>query len=870
MLVVEEEAILSLHTNVRIVPVGSEPTSRFGLNRSELRSDEIEPGRQTMSTMNVTNTAELQLALKAAQAGDAILLAAGTYSGLSISNLNIAGTVSITSQDLSRPAILKPFTISGSSGLNFSNLEFSADGFTGYNSYIVQNSNNIHFKNLDIHGSQNSDLSKSVTTGFFVRNSSDVSIKDSEFQYFKVGISNATSNNVTYSGNNFHNLRTDGINFSGSSYVQVTNNRFTNFSPNMAGGDHPDAIQFWTAGTKASAHDILISGNTISRGTSKVAPQGIFLGDEVGNLPYQKVTISKNTLTGMSYNGIAIARGQNITVDSNTVTPYSDLTSRISILNSATVHLTSNKAGEYILKNNSNLVQSSNSTLSPISPRPATTESNSIISPISYTLGSDSNNLTLSGSADINGTGNSLANTIVGNSANNILKGGAGADLLNGGGGSDTMFGGHHDDTYVVDSLGDVVKENSGEGIDTVRSSISYILPANVENLTLTGTTSITGTGNSLANVIIGNSGNNILAGLHGADVLNGGTGTDKADYSVSASGVNVSLATGRGKGGDAEGDTYISIENATGSKFGDTIEGNSGNNVLAGGTGIDTVSYISATSGVTVRLDTAIAQNTLGAGSDTLSGFENVTGSNHNDILTGSSSANVMIGLGGNDILNGGRGADSMFGGAGNDIYVVETAGDVVTENPAGGTDTVQSWINYTLTANVENLALMGPSGLSGTGNELGNIIAGNSNSNALWGKAGNDTLLGKGGNDQLIGGNGADSMTGGAGADRFIFVRAADFAAGPARDTIMDFNRSQADKIDLSGVDANSLTSTINEAFAFIGTTSFGREEGQLRYQANSGGVAVTGDVNGDGNADFAFNVLGVASLAATDFLL
>ena len=115
------------------------------------------------------------------------------------------------------------------------------------------------------------------------------------------------------------------------------------------------------------------------------------------------------------------------------------------------------------------------------------------------------------------------------------------------------------------------------------------------------------------------------------------------------------SLMTGSGSGGDAQGDTLSNIENLTGSNFDDTLEGNSLNNVLVGGLGTDTVSYANATSGangvgVTVNLALTTAQNTVTAGTDTLSGFENLTGSQFNDTLIGSGGVNVLMGLGGND----------------------------------------------------------------------------------------------------------------------------------------------------------------------------------------------------------------------------
>src|SRR6185312_305560 len=153
----------------------------------------------------------------------------------------------------------------------------------------------------------------------------------------------------------------------------------------------------------------------------------------------------------------------------------------------------------------------------------------------------------------------------------NVLTGLAGDDSLNGGAGNDTMIGGTGDDSYGVDSSSDGIVENPGEGTDTVFASATYVLPVNVEILTLTGTAAINGTGNADANLITGNSGNNILTGLGGADTLDGGAGLDTASYLASPGAVNISLATGSTSGGDAVGDVLINIENRTGSAFNDT-----------------------------------------------------------------------------------------------------------------------------------------------------------------------------------------------------------------------------------------------------------------------------------------------------------
>ncbi|MEW6292453.1 MAG: calcium-binding protein [Pseudomonadota bacterium] len=168
-------------------------------------------------------------------------------------------------------------------------------------------------------------------------------------------------------------------------------------------------------------------------------------------------------------------------------------------------------------------------------------------SSVTYTLGNNVENLTLTGTSATSGTGNAFDNVLIGNSANNTLTGNAGNDTLDGGSGNDTMRGGTGNDIYVVNATGDVVTENSNEGIDLVRSSITYTLGNNVENLTLTGSSIINGTGNALDNVLIGNSANNTLAGNAGNDTLDGGSGNDTLTGGLG----NDTYMFGRGYGSD-------------------------------------------------------------------------------------------------------------------------------------------------------------------------------------------------------------------------------------------------------------------------------------------------------------------------------
>lgn len=174
------------------------------------------------------------------------------------------------------------------------------------------------------------------------------------------------------------------------------------------------------------------------------------------------------------------------------------------------------------LGNDTYLIESASDTITEL----ANQGIDSVISSVSYTLSAHVENLTLTGSAAIDGTGNDLANILVGNAGNNRLTGGAGNDKLDGSLGADTLIGGLGNDTYVVDNLADAVVEALNQGTDSVTASVDWILGDNVENLTLTGNAQ-NGTGNALNNQIFGNNENNTLLGLAGTDILRGNGGAD-------------------------------------------------------------------------------------------------------------------------------------------------------------------------------------------------------------------------------------------------------------------------------------------------------------------------------------------------------
>lgn len=417
---------------------------------------------------------------------------------------------------------------------------------------------------------------------------------------------------------------------------------------------------------------------------------------------------------------------------------------------------------------------------------------------VTYTLSANVENLTLTGTSAINGTGNALDNVLTGNTAANTLTGGAGNDTLSGGTGADTLLGGTGNDTYVVDNTGDIVTEALNEGTDLVQSSVTFILAANVENLTLTGTTAINGTGNALDNVLTGNSVINTLTGGAGNDTLDGGAGNDTMlgglgdDIFIVDSTSDV-VTENASEGTDTVRSsvtltlannvenlvlTGTSAINGTGNTLNNTLTGNSAANTLSGGTGADTMIGGAGNDTYVVDNTADVVTEALNEGTDlvqasvtttlsanvenlTLTGTTaiNGTGNALDNVLTGNTAANTLTGGAGNDTLSGGTGADTMLGGSGNDTYVVDNTADVVTEALNEGTDLIQSGVTYTLAANVENLTLTGTTAINGTGNALDNVLIGNSANNTLTGGDGNDTLDGGTGNDTMVGGLGDDT---------------------------------------------------------------------------------------------------------------
>ena len=401
----------------------------------------------------------------------------------------------------------------------------------------------------------------------------------------------------------------------------------------------------------------------------------------------------------------------------------------------------------------------------------------------------------------INGTNGN--DNLIGTNGNDTLDGGLGNDTLNGGAGIDTLIGGAGNDIYVVDTTTDTITESANAGIDTVQSSVTLTLAANVENLTLTGTAAINGTGNAGNNVITGNGANNTLNGGAGTDTLIGGLGNDI--YVV-----------------DSTSDTITESANA----------------------GIDTIQ-----SSVTY---------TIAA----LANVENLTLTGTAANGTGNAGNNVITGNGANNTLNGGAGIDTLIGGLGNDIYVVDSTTDTITESANAGIDTVQSSVTLTLAANVENLTLTGTAAINGTGNAGNNVITGNSANNTLNGGLGNDTLNGGAGNDTYIFtingiGLGRDTIIDGSGVDTISF-------AGTSANIRLNLGTSFGQTVDANTNTKVVLTAnTIENA---IGGDGNDRLIGNSLNNTLEGGLG-NDILNGSTGNDFLFGGDGDDSLSGGD---
>jgi Ca2+-binding RTX toxin-like protein len=543
----------------------------------------------------VSTSSALNAALKAAHGGDTIQLASGTYSGIVASNLDFTTDVTITSKDINAPAVITGLSMSGSSGINFSNLEFSAQ--TAGNPFIVASSQDIHFDHLDVHGSLDGNAQDDYGA-FLVRSSSDVSISNSEFQQLHTAIAHLDDSHINFSGNSFHDIGMDAIRGGGSSYVTISGNTFRDFYPKV--GEHPDMIQFWTVNTTASAHDITVSDNLFIRGAGAVA-QGVFMGNEA-SLPYQHVTISGNYILGGMYNGITVSKASDVSITGNVVAGFSDMKSwiRLDGVNGATV--TGNSTDQLSLTStDTNIVHTGNTII------PLLTDAGAALYAKWLLLHPDTSIVSAGDALPVDSVSGGLL--LTGGSGAESLTGGAGADTLSGGAGNDTVDGGagrsylrgdDGDDSITGGGQFDDINGNMGN--DTVSGGLGddYSVGGKDQDLLF---------GNGGVDIVWGNLGNDTCDGGDGNDQVRGGQGDD----SVSG----------------GAGDDFVS-----GDRGADTITGGSGADRFHGSqdAGIDRVLDFNLAEGDRVFLDHGTTYTLAQVGADTVIDM----GGGHQMILVG------------------------------------------------------------------------------------------------------------------------------------------------------------------------------------------------------------------------------------------
>ena len=478
--------------------------------------------------------------------------------------------------------------------------------------------------------------------------------------------------------------------------------------------------------------------------------------------------------------------------------------------------------------------------------------------------------------------GSSHGDTLTGDANANNFRGGDGCDILNGGAGDDTLIGDDGCDTLNGNDGNDMLFGN--DGVDTLN----------------------------------GNNGNDTLNGGAGNDALDGGAGNDTADYSGSNTAVTVSLTSGTGSGGHAQGDTLTlnSIENLTGSSLNDTLTGDVNANVLTGGAGNDTLvgragadalkgdagtdiaSYAGAPAAVTVNLNTGT--HTGEAQGDTFDSIEIIRGSSLNDTLTGNGQANHLQGAAGNDTLIGLAGADILKGDAGSDTASYAGSNTAVTVNLATGTgsgghaqgDTLSnienligSSHNDTLIANDQPNSLDGGTGTDtdtasyagsnaavtinlNTGTHTGDAqgdtftnieiirgspqddtLTGNGQANHLQGAAGNDTLIGLAGADTLDGEGGTGDTASYAGSNTAVTVNLATGtgSGGHAQgDTLSNIENLIGSSNNNDTLIANGQPNSLDGGTGTGDTASYAGSNAAVTVNLNTG--THTGDAQGD----------------------
>ena len=352
--------------------------------------------------------------------------------------------------------------------------------------------------------------------------------------------------------------------------------------------------------------------------------------------------------------------------------------------------------------------------------------------------------------------GSDYNDSITGDDNDNVINGGGGRDTIDGGGGRDTIDGGGGSDTVSYQSSTEGVNVNlatdTHSGGDAQGDSLS-----NIENII----------GSDYSDSLTGDDNDNVINAGEGADTIDGGEGVDTISYESSTQAVNINLATNTHSGGDAEGDSLVSIENIIGSDYNDTLIGDSYDNIISGGRGadninagegsdtidggegIDTVSYENSSQAVNINL----ATNTHRGGDaqdDSLVSIENIIGSSYDDDLIGDDNDNVINAGGGSDTIDGGEGADTIDGGEGVDTISYESSTQAVNINLASNTHSGGDAQDDSLVS-IENII----------GSDYDDDLIGDDNNNVINAGEGSDNIDGGEGADTIDGGEGVDTIS-------------------------------------------------------------------------------------------------------------
>jgi len=324
-------------------------------------ADQNDRGKEnSVTNIVINNAAELKTALAGAKGGETFILAPGDYGEISINNKAFAEPITIRSQNLSNMAHLDNLYITNGKNIVVSDIDVGGALRPGessnawYSAIRVTGSDSVTFQGLNVHG-QDDGVPTNDRMGMYVLNSNSVKILNSEFSNLQNGIHFNVSTNIVVSGNDVHDIRNDGFEFSQVQRVLIDGNKFHDWW--RQAGDHCDAIQFWTTNTTAPSTDIMIRNNQIYQGEG-TGMQGILIGDERKDMPYARVTIENNLIyQSGEYNGLHFNHGTDINIIGNSVLTLegSKIQAFLRVMNVNGGVVQSNVSNVYIDLNNTNV-----------------------------------------------------------------------------------------------------------------------------------------------------------------------------------------------------------------------------------------------------------------------------------------------------------------------------------------------------------------------------------------------------------------------------------------------------------------------------------------------------------------------------------